>query len=278
MGRYTPALAAALADAAGTARHAGPRCRLRAWRPDPGTAGRLGPGNVAGIDPAPQFAAACRGRNPGADVRTGVAEQLPWPAAHFDAALSCLVIGFMHDPSRALREMAPVTRPGGTVAACMWAPAPWDDHAADLLTAARQVSPPHPAGGHGRHHQGDIARLRRQAGLQHVTSGFRPAMPTTPASTTSGNLSPSPSARPATTCARCPPASRPRSGTPAAPHLPDGPFTRLPARGTPAAWVRPAPSHRYARDHHGETGMTPGAPASQPRRALGGASLPGNHH
>lgn len=49
-----------------------------------------------------------------------MAEQLPWASAEFDAALSSLVIGFMHDPDRGVREMARVTRPGGTVAACMW--------------------------------------------------------------------------------------------------------------------------------------------------------------
>src|SRR5215467_8060387 len=93
MGRYTPALAGALADAAGI------RPGMRALDVGCGPGG-LGPGSVAAIDPAAQFAAACRDRNPGADVRTGVAERLPWPAAHFDAALSCLVIGFLSDPGQ----------------------------------------------------------------------------------------------------------------------------------------------------------------------------------
>ena len=35
-------------------------------------------------------------------------------------SVSSLVIGFMSDPDRGVREMARVTRPGGTVAACMW--------------------------------------------------------------------------------------------------------------------------------------------------------------
>jgi ubiquinone/menaquinone biosynthesis C-methylase UbiE len=81
---------------------------------------RSGAENVAAIDPAPQFVAACRERHHGADVREGVAEELPWGGGEFDAALSCLVLGFMRDPDRGLREMARVTRPGGTVAACMW--------------------------------------------------------------------------------------------------------------------------------------------------------------
>ncbi len=146
MGRYTPALATALADAAGIQ----PGMRVLDVGCGPGglareLATRLGTGNVAAIDPAPQFAAACRDRNPGADVRTGVAEQLPWPAAHFDAALSSLVIGFLHDPGQGVREMARVTRPGGIVAACMWDIA---DGGMTMLrifwTAARQVEPAAP--------------------------------------------------------------------------------------------------------------------------------------
>lgn len=83
-------------------------------------AGRVGAGNVAAIDPAPQFVAACRERHPEADVREGVAETLPWPDGSFDAALCSLVVAFMDDPDRGLREMARVTRADGTVAACMW--------------------------------------------------------------------------------------------------------------------------------------------------------------
>ena len=57
---------------------------------------------------------------PGADVREGVAESLPWDDDTFDAALSCLVIGFMRDADAGVREMARVSKPGGTVGACMW--------------------------------------------------------------------------------------------------------------------------------------------------------------
>ena len=90
MGRYTPLLAAEMAD------------------------------RVAGIDPAPKFVAACRARNPGADIRVGTAEDLPWADASFDAALSSLAVGFFGDTDAGIAEMVRVTKPGGVVAACMW--------------------------------------------------------------------------------------------------------------------------------------------------------------
>ena len=121
MGRYAPTLAVALADAAGV----GSGMRVLDVGCGPGgltreLVARVGAENVAAIDPAPQFATACRDRNPGADVREGVAEELPWDDGEFDATLSSLVIGFMRDPDRGVREMRRVTRPGGVVAACMW--------------------------------------------------------------------------------------------------------------------------------------------------------------
>lgn len=121
MGRYAPTLAAALADTA----EVGPGARVLDVGCGPGglaseLAARVGATNVAAIDPAPQFVRACRERNPGADVREGVAEALPWADGEFDAALSSLVIGFLGDPDAGVREMARVTRGGGTVAACMW--------------------------------------------------------------------------------------------------------------------------------------------------------------
>src|SRR5215213_5944623 len=153
MGRYAPTLSAALSDAAGVA--AGMRVLDVGCGPGGLTReliARVGAANVAAVDPAPQFAAACRERNPGADVREGAAEALPWPDGTFDAALASLVVGFMRDADAGVREMARVTRPGGTIAACMW------DTTAGGMTmlrvfwnAARRVEP-------------DVAGERRIAG------------------------------------------------------------------------------------------------------------------
>jgi ubiquinone/menaquinone biosynthesis C-methylase UbiE len=64
-------------------------------------AARVSGKNVAAIDPAPHFAAACRARVPGADVREGFAESLPWDDGTFDAALCSLVVAWMDDADRA---------------------------------------------------------------------------------------------------------------------------------------------------------------------------------
>ncbi|MGW5072736.1 class I SAM-dependent methyltransferase [Rhodococcus sp. NPDC004095] len=174
MGRYGASLAPALADAAGVA---------SGWRVcdvgcGPGAltrelVARVGASNVAAIDPAPQFVAACRQRNPGADVREGVAEQLPWESGRFDATMSALVVGFMRDPDRGVREMARVTRPGGAVAACMWDTTAGGMTMLRLFWTAVRIHDPDVVGESAMAGtaEGDIAARMRHAGLSEVVSG-----------------------------------------------------------------------------------------------------------
>lgn len=75
---------------------------------------------VSAAEPEPGYAAACAARHPAADVRTASAEALPWPDGSVDVAVAQLVVHFLPDPERGVREMARVVRPGGTVAACTW--------------------------------------------------------------------------------------------------------------------------------------------------------------
>ena len=81
---------------------------------------RVGADAVAAVDPSEPFVTAARARHPGVDVRQASAESLPYSDRTFDAALAQLVVHFMTDPIAGLREMARVTRAGGTVAACVW--------------------------------------------------------------------------------------------------------------------------------------------------------------
>jgi SAM-dependent methyltransferase len=174
MGRYIPRLAVALADAAGI--EAGMRALDVGCGPGGLTrelAGRLGEANVAAIDPAEQFAAACRSRHPGADVRVGDAEELPWRDGEFDAALASLVVAFMRDAGAGTREMARVTKPGGVVAACMWdIPGGGMRMLGSFWRAARTLDPS-TEGEQVRVgvREGDIADLLRDAGLEDVQDG-----------------------------------------------------------------------------------------------------------
>jgi len=174
MGRYVPTLADALADAAGV------RAGMRALDVGCGPGGltreltaRLGAENVAAIDPAEQFAEACRARNPGADVRVGGAEDLPWGDGEFDATLASLVVAFMRDARAGTREMARVTKPGGVVAACMWdVPGGGMTMLSTFWRAARSLKPD--TQGEAVRvgvHEGEIAALLEAAGLEDVQDG-----------------------------------------------------------------------------------------------------------
>jgi SAM-dependent methyltransferase len=174
MGRYTPTLAVALADVAGVQR--GMRVLDVGCGPGGLTSelvARVGAANVAAIDPAAQFSEACRTRNPEADVRVGVAEELPWPDGEFDSVLSSLVLGFLRDPDQGVREMARVTRPGGVVAACMWDIAERGMTMLDLFWSAvrevaRGVEGERSLAGTAR---GDIEARFVRAGLEGVLGG-----------------------------------------------------------------------------------------------------------
>ena len=171
MGRYTKTLAPAFVDAAGVAQG------MRALDVGCGPGGlavvlaeRVGGGNVAAIDPAPQFAAACQERVPEADVRVGGAEELPWEDGSFDSALASLVVAFMKDADRGIAEMARVTRPGGTVAACMWdIPGGGMTMLSTFWRAAREIDPD--VAGEKRRPgvtEGDLGERFRRAGLGDV--------------------------------------------------------------------------------------------------------------
>jgi SAM-dependent methyltransferase len=121
MGRYSEPLAAAFLAAAGIV----PGQRVLDVGCGPGAltarlVEMLGPSDVAAVDPSEPFVVAAEARFPGVDVRRAPAERLPYADGEFDAALAQLVVHFMADPVAGLREMARVTRTGGTVAACVW--------------------------------------------------------------------------------------------------------------------------------------------------------------
>lgn len=78
---------------------------------------------IVGIDPSRDYVEFATGRNPFPQrVRflAADAQQLNFPAATFQAALSLLVFNFIPDSRKALGEVSRVTRPGGCVSAAVW--------------------------------------------------------------------------------------------------------------------------------------------------------------
>jgi len=167
MGRYSEPLAARFADLAAVRR--GERALDVGCGPGALTAElvrRLGADAVCAVDPSRPFAVAVGERLPRVEVAVAAAERLPYPDGAFDAALAQLVVHFMADPVAGLREMGRVTRPAGTVAACVW------DHGSGrgpLTTFWRAVRELDPSAtdesGLAGVGEGQLAALFAQAGL-----------------------------------------------------------------------------------------------------------------
>jgi SAM-dependent methyltransferase len=84
---------------------------------------RKGQVQVLGIDPSREYVAYAINRNsfPGrVSFEAGDAQQLGFPDASFDAALSLLAFNFIPDPKKALLELRRVTKPGGKISAAVW--------------------------------------------------------------------------------------------------------------------------------------------------------------
>jgi SAM-dependent methyltransferase len=75
----------------------------------------------SGLDVSPGLLDVARGRLPGADLREGDMEFLPFGDAAFDAVTGVNAFQFAGDPQKALREAARVTRPDGRVVASLFA-------------------------------------------------------------------------------------------------------------------------------------------------------------
>lgn len=128
---------------------------------------------VAAVDPTPGFVEAARARLPEADVRQGVAEELPWPDATFAAAYAQLVVHFMADPWRGVAEMVRVTRPGGPLALCVWDHGGGRGPLSAFWSAVDELDPGARDGDRLSmgSREGDLPRLLGEAGAVDVQAG-----------------------------------------------------------------------------------------------------------
>lgn len=79
-----------------------------------------GAGSVTGLDINPGMLAVARAKTDRVTWVEGRAEALPFDDGSFDAVLCQFALMFLADRTRALREMARVTRPGGRIALMTW--------------------------------------------------------------------------------------------------------------------------------------------------------------
>jgi SAM-dependent methyltransferase len=93
---------------------------------------------VVGIDVAPNMVALARRRVPGATFHEGNAEALPFEDAQFDFVFCCFGLLHFAQPAQALREMARVLRPGGSVLFTVWCPPEQGNEFMGLLYTAFQ--------------------------------------------------------------------------------------------------------------------------------------------
>lgn len=101
------------------------------------------PSSIHGIDASEGFVSQARRRitDPRARFEAGDATRLPWNSDVCDVTVSGLVLNFVRNHDAMVREMARVTKPGGTVAAYVWDYAEGMQMMRLFWDAAKTVSP-----------------------------------------------------------------------------------------------------------------------------------------
>lgn len=103
---------------------------------------------VSGLDAAAGLAAIARGRCPGADIRVGEIEELPFGDDSFDVTTGFNSFQYAADSAHALAEANRVTKPNGFVVVAVWG-APDKYELAPYLGAVGKLLPPPPPGAPG---------------------------------------------------------------------------------------------------------------------------------
>jgi len=128
---------------------------------------------VTGIDPSAAFVRHAQTKAQSRQLRfqVGDAQALEFADATFDKVLSQLVLNFVADREKAVREMLRVTRPGGVVAAAVWDYGDGMRMLRVFWDEAVALDPPLAARDEGNMplcKRGELAALWRATGFEHV--------------------------------------------------------------------------------------------------------------
>jgi SAM-dependent methyltransferase len=131
---------------------------------------------VAALDASAALLTIARERLPGADVREGDLEALPFADAGFDAVTAVNSLFYAADMAAAMRELARVVRPGGRVVVTAWGPPERCEFLTAVMPALGPLMPPPPPGAAAQRPgalsvPGALVAVLERAGLRVVEEG-----------------------------------------------------------------------------------------------------------
>ena len=131
---------------------------------------------VAALDASEALLAIARKRLPGADVREGDLDALPFADAGFDAVTAVNSIFYAADMAAAVCELVRVVRPGGRVVVTAWGPPERCEFLTAVMPALGRLMPPPPPGAPTQHpgalsEPGALAAVLGRAGLRVMEEG-----------------------------------------------------------------------------------------------------------
>lgn len=123
---------------------------------------------VSGIDAATALVAIAKRRCPGADIRVGEIEALPFADDSFDAVTGFNSFQYASDAVHALAEAKRVTKPTGSVVIAVWGAADKCELAPCLAAIGKLLPPPPPGAGgpFALSAPGALEALAQKAGLK----------------------------------------------------------------------------------------------------------------
>jgi SAM-dependent methyltransferase len=131
---------------------------------------------VTALDASPALLEIARRRVPGADVREGDLETLPFADAAFDAVAAVNSLFYAQDMDAAMRELVRVVKKGGRVAVTAWGPPERCEFLTAVMPSLGPLMPPPPPGAPPPHpgalsEPGALKKVLETAGLRDVEEG-----------------------------------------------------------------------------------------------------------